>query len=72
MVYATTDAPSIDQTAIRIVVSEQQCTEPGPGAFGIGPANNDKLLAVQAFDFEPQTAIAGRIGRISPLRDDPL
>ena len=38
-----------------------------PGAFGIGPADHHELLTVQAFDCEPQTAIAGGIGRIGAL-----
>jgi hypothetical protein len=53
-------------------VGEQQRPEPGPGAFGIGPADHHELLAVQAFDFEPQATIAGSVGRINPLRDDPF
>src|SRR6516162_7629730 len=41
----------------------------GPRAFGIGPANHDEFLAVQAFDLGPQTTIAGGIRRIGPLGD---
>ena len=37
-----------------------------------GPADHDEFLAVQAFHFEPQAAIAGSVGRIDPLRDDPF
>jgi hypothetical protein len=37
-----------------------------------GPADHHELLAVQAFHFKPQAAIAGRVGRIGALRDDPL
>jgi hypothetical protein len=29
-------------------------------------------LAVQAFHFQPQAAIAGGVGRIAPLRNDPF
>ena len=39
-------------------------------AFRIGPADHDKFLAVEAFDLEPQPAIAGDIGRIAAFRDD--
>ena len=28
-----------------------------------GPADHDKFLAVQAFDLEPQAAVAGPVGR---------
>src|SRR5262249_30704669 len=66
------DAAGIDQPAIRIIVAEQQRPEPGPGAFGIGPADHHELLAVQAFDFEPQAPITGSVWRIDPLRDDPF
>jgi hypothetical protein len=54
-------AAGIDQPAIGIVVAEQQSPEPGPGAFGIGPADHHELLAVHALDLDPQTAIFGRV-----------
>jgi hypothetical protein len=50
----------------------QQRAEPRPGAFGIGPADNDKFLAVKAFDLNSQAAVAGRIRRIGALGDDAL
>src|SRR6516225_12497018 len=37
-----------------------------------GPAGHHEFLAVQAFHFEPQAAIAGSVGRVDPLRDDPF
>src|ERR1700730_7922544 len=69
---AGADAAGIDQPAVAIVVGEQQSAEPWPGAFGIGPADEDKFLAVQAFDLNPQAAVAGRIRRIGALRYDAL
>src|ERR1700730_15279875 len=50
----------------RRVVGEQQGAELWPGAFGIGPADDDKFLAVQTFDLEPcrkSKAVAGGQGR---------
>src|ERR1700726_2865478 len=37
-----------------------------------GPADHDKFLAVEAFDLEPQSAIAGRVRGIGAFRDDAL
>jgi hypothetical protein len=50
----------------------EQRAEPRPRASGIGPADNHEFLAVQAFDLEPQAAVAGRVGRIGAFRDDPF
>jgi hypothetical protein len=72
MVDAGPRSSGIDQAVIRVVIGEQQRPEPGPAPFGIGPAGYHELLAVQAFDFKPQTAIARRVGRIDLLRDDPF
>src|SRR5260370_2691619 len=72
IVDADTGATGVDQPSLGIIVGEQQRAQPGPRAFGIGPAHNHELFAVQAFDFYPQAAIARRIGRIDALRDDPL
>src|SRR3984893_10591155 len=65
-------ASGVNQPPVRIVIGEQQRPEPGQGTFGIGPADHHELLAVQAFDLEPQETIAGRIRGIDPLRDDPF
>jgi hypothetical protein len=35
-------------------------------------ADHHELLAVQAFHFQPQTAIAGGVRRIAALRNDPF
>src|SRR5689334_21766834 len=37
-----------------------------------GPADHDEFLAVEAFDLEPDAAVAGRVGRIGAFRDDAL
>jgi hypothetical protein len=63
-------AAGIDQPAVRIVVGEQQRAEPRPPPFRIGPADHQKFLAVEAFDLEPQAAIARRVGGIGAFRDD--
>jgi len=62
MVDARADPAGVNQPAIRIVVGEQQRSEPGPRTDRIGPTDHHEFLAVQAFDLEPQTAIAGGIG----------
>jgi hypothetical protein len=71
-VDAGAGAAGIDQPSIRIVISEQQRAEIRPPSFGISPADHDKFLAVEAFDLEPDAAIAGRIGRIGAFRNDAL
>src|SRR5207302_4818656 len=72
MTDASAGAAGIDQPAIGIVVAEEQRPEPGPGPFGIGPADHHELLAIEAFHFKPQTAITGGVGRVDPLRDGPF
>ena len=68
----TPTRPAKDQTAVRIVKAQQQGAEKWPRAFGIGPADHHEFLAMQAFDFDPQAAVAGRVGRIGAFRDDAL
>src|SRR5882724_1055479 len=72
MVYSGPDAPGINEPTVWIVVCEQECSEPGTRTFGVAPANDHELLAVLAFDLHPQAAIAGRIGSLGSLGDDPL
>jgi hypothetical protein len=48
-------------------MGEQERTEIWARALRIGPADHDKLLAVQALDLEPQAAVAGRVRRIGPF-----
>jgi hypothetical protein len=67
--HARPYAARVDQSAIRLVVAEQQRPKERTGAFGIGPADNDELGPIKAFALDPGTAIAGQIGPIEPLRD---
>jgi hypothetical protein len=48
----------IDQPAFGIIVGKQQGAEPRPATFGIGPADDDKFLAVKAFDQRCYVALA--------------
>src|SRR5215217_7844714 len=41
-------------------------------ALGVGPADHDELLTVQAFDLSPEAAVAGLVGAVQPFRDDAL
>jgi hypothetical protein len=72
MANANAGAASVSEPPIGIVIGEQQGPEKGPRSLGIRPPDQDELLAVQAFQFQPQTAAAGGIGRIGPLRIDPF
>jgi hypothetical protein len=65
------DATGINEPADRVVIRQQERSEPGTRALGIGPANHHELLAVLTLDLEPQAAMAGRIGSIGALGDDP-
>jgi len=60
----------INKTAVLVVLGDQQRAEPGSGTFRIGPADYRELVAVQAFGFDPQTAIPRRIRLIGALRDE--
>src|SRR5947207_366690 len=66
LIDAAADAAGIDQAVVRIVISEQQSADIRAGPFGVGPADHHEFLAVQAFHFKPQAAIAGRI-RVAAL-----
>jgi hypothetical protein len=41
MIDASPRASGIDQAIFRVVIGEQQRPEPGPGPFGIGPADHE-------------------------------
>jgi hypothetical protein len=69
---ASANPAGVSEPPVGVVIGEQQISQPGTGAFGIGPADHHELLAVEAFDLEPQTAISRCIGRIGLLRDDPF
>jgi hypothetical protein len=51
-------------------MTQQHRPDIGARAFGIGPSDDDKLLAIEALGLEPQAAIARHIRRVSPLRHD--
>jgi hypothetical protein len=54
------------------VIAEEQGAEKRSRALGIGPADDDEFLAVEAFDLEPQAAIAGGISGIGAFGNDPF
>jgi hypothetical protein len=49
VVDAGAGSAGIDQPPIRIVVGDQQRSEPGPAAFGIGPADHEGKSEPQQF-----------------------
>src|SRR6266404_8529207 len=63
------DAAGIAQFPGRVVIAEQQGAEAVPAALGVGKADDDELLAVEAFDLQPIGAAAGPIGLVTPLGD---
>jgi hypothetical protein len=63
---------NIDEAPVIVVVGEQQSTEQRPRPLGLAVADDDELLHLVALALAPQTAIAGRVGGIYPLRHDAL
>src|SRR5207253_1759824 len=59
----------VDQLAVRRVVAEQQRPNPMSAALGIAPADDDELLAVEAFRLQPRASV-GLIPAIDALRDN--
>ena len=57
--YAGPGAPRVCQAPIRIVIGEEQCTDTRPAAFRVGPADDDKLLAIETLSLDPKAAITG-------------
>ena len=56
MIDTGPDAAGIDQPAIGVVIGEQQRPEPGPRAFGIGPAGIVNFPAGRRFPWQPVSA----------------
>ena len=67
-----TNLTGINKLASRIVVPEQQRADIRAAAFGVGPADDDKFIAVEVFGLEPGPAIARAVRGIEALRDDAL
>ena len=62
----------MDELTVVGVVGQQQSPEMRPRSFGVGPADDDELLAVEPFGFAPQAAISRRIGDVNRLGNDAL
>jgi hypothetical protein len=62
----------VNETAVRGVVGEEQCPEMRTRALGVGPADHDELLTVEALDLAPEAAVAVLVGAVQPFRDDAL
>src|SRR5258705_6138351 len=63
------DAAGIAQFPGRVVIAEQQGAEAVPAALGVGKADDDELVPVEAFDLQPIGAAAGPVGLVAALRD---
>jgi hypothetical protein len=53
LAYAGADAPGVKQTSVRFVVCEQQRAEVKARPFGVGPADDNELLTIEALRFAP-------------------
>jgi hypothetical protein len=69
--HPCTHAAGIDELAVIAVVAEQQ-PEMRPRSFRVGPADDDKLLAVEPFGFPPKAAVSWRIRGVDRLGDGAL
>ena len=67
--HSGSDPPGVNEPAISIVIPEQQRADEWAAAFGVGPADDDKVLAAEAFGLDPQAATARHIGDIESLRN---
>src|SRR6266436_2922902 len=67
---ARADASCIPQCSRRIIVAGEQGAKALAPAFGIGEADDDKFVAIAAFDLEPGSAPPRAVRRIAALRDD--
>ena len=65
-------AAGVDQLAVVSIVAAQERAEMRPRAFRVGPANDNELLAVEAFGFSPQSSVARRVGCADRFGDDAL
>src|SRR5690242_3349317 len=52
-VEARADLARVDESAVGVVVTNEQCAEPGPRALGIGVAPDHEFLVVLALELEP-------------------
>jgi hypothetical protein len=59
--HARADASRIDQLT---VVAEQERADRRARAFGIGPADDDELPAVEYLRLDPGAAVARQVGLI--------
>jgi hypothetical protein len=59
VIHTGTGTASINQPAVRVVIGKQQRAEIGPSPFGIGPADNDKFLAVEALTLRHRPRLPG-------------
>ena len=72
LAHARADAAGVNQPSIRLEVTEQQRADIRPRPFRVRPADDDELGPVEAFGLDPRATVAGQIGPIEPLRDDPF
>ena len=64
LIDAAAHTAGVHEAAVGIVIGEQQGAEQRAPAFRVGPADDQEFLAIQAFDLEPQAAIAGPHRRV--------
>ena len=67
---ACAGAPGVMQAAVLGVIAEKQRADVRSASRRISPADDNKLLAIEAFGLDPDPAVAGRVGLIGSLLDD--
>ena len=72
LIHAGAGTAGIDQLAVRRVIAQQQRAEIRTPTLGIGEADDDKFILVDAFRLPPDAAVTGLVRRIDAFRDDAL
>ncbi len=70
--HAGAHAPRMNQSALGVVVAQQERADEVARPFGIGPSDDDELRAVEALALDPRAPISRQIRPVSPLGDDAL
>src|SRR5271156_3890449 len=63
-------ATSVVQASIFGVVTQQQRADVPPASLGVGPADDYKLLSIEALRLDPDPAVARCVWSVGSLGDD--
>src|SRR5204863_5163435 len=72
LVEARADSARVFQTALLIVVTDEEGAEALSGTRGVRISTNDKLIVLHALHLEPVKPAPGPVRLIASFRDDPF